>query len=253
MPAPGVLLDLDGTLVDTNHLHALAWWRAFRRFDRGFPMQRIHDLIGMGGDKLVPELVGHDLDGATDAWAEEFHQLFDEVTLLPGARDLVQTLHDSGRTVVLASSSPAKDLDRFRRLLDVDAWIDGATSSDDADESKPDAEIFEVAMDRYDLDRASTIAIGDTVWDAKAATKAGVGFIGVRTGGANSDELRREEPSRSTTTPPPWPRPPARRRPPGSADPGDGSAPPTLAESAAWAMRESNPRPPARHAGALAN
>lgn len=192
MSSPGVLLDLDGTLVDTNHLHALAWWRAFRRFDRTFPMQRIHDLIGMGGDKLVPELVGHDLDGASDAWSEEFHRLFDDVTLLPGARDLVQRLHDIGRTVVLASSAPAEDLDRFRQLLDSDPWIDGATSSDDADESKPDAEIFDVAIDRYRLDRAATIAIGDTIWDAKAATKAGVGFIGVRTGGAHPDELRRE-------------------------------------------------------------
>ncbi len=192
MSSPGVLLDLDGTLVDTNHLHALAWWRAFRRFDRTFPMARIHDLIGMGGDKLVPELVGHDLDGASDAWSEEFDRLFDDVTLLPGARDLVQRLHDSDRTVVLASSSPTEVLDRFRELLDVDAWIDGATTSDDADESKPDAEIFEVAMARFHLDRASTIAIGDTIWDAKAAAKAAIGFIGVTTGGAHPDELRNE-------------------------------------------------------------
>jgi HAD superfamily hydrolase (TIGR01509 family) len=192
MGEPGVLLDLDGTLVDTNHLHALAWWRAFRRFDLTFPMQRIHDLIGMGGDKLVPELVGHDLDGASDAWSEEFHRLFDEVTLLPGARTLVQSLHDAGLTVVLASSSPTEDLDQFRELLHVDAWIDGATSSDDAEESKPDAEIFEVAIARFHLDPASTIAIGDTVWDAKAARRAGVGFIGVKTGGAHPDELRRE-------------------------------------------------------------
>ncbi len=192
MSSPGVLLDLDGTLVDTNYLHALAWWRAFRRFDRTFPMQRIHHLIGMGGDKLVPELVGHELDGASDAWSEEFHRLFDDVTLLPGARDLVQRLHDAGRTVVLASSSPAEVLDRFRELLDVDAWIDGATTSDDADESKPDAEIFEVAMARYHLDRSSTIAIGDAIWDAMAAAKAGIGFIGVTTGGAHPDELRSE-------------------------------------------------------------
>lgn len=192
MNASGALLDIDGTLLDTNYLHSLAWWRAFRRLGLVFPMQRIHDLVGMGGDKLVPELVGHPLEGASDAWSEEFQRLFDEVTLLPGARELVQRLHDGGLSVVLASSAPANDLERFREVLDVDHWIVGATSSDDVDQSKPEPDLFDVAMDRYHLDRARTMAIGDTPWDAKAATAAGIGFVGVETGGSHPDELRRE-------------------------------------------------------------
>ncbi len=187
--SPGALLDVDGTLVDTNHLHALAWWRALRRLDRTYPMASIHRLIGMGGDKLVPELTGREIDGASDAWQEEFHRLLDEVTLLPGARGLVRALHDAGMVVVLASSAPEDDVARFRELLDVDDWLEGATSSDDADASKPDADIFEVAMDRFGLDPAQTVAIGDTTWDAKAAARAGIAFVGVETGGTDRQPL----------------------------------------------------------------
>jgi HAD superfamily hydrolase (TIGR01509 family) len=185
----GALLDVDGTLVDTNHLHALAWWRALRRLDRTYPMASIHRLIGMGGDKLVPELTGREIDGASDAWQEEFHRLLDEVTLLPGARELVRALHDAGLVVVLASSAPEDDVERFRQLLDVEEWLAGATSSDDADASKPDADIFEVAMDRFGLDPAQTVAIGDTTWDAKAAARAGIAFVGVETGGTDRQPL----------------------------------------------------------------
>lgn len=192
MSRPGVLLDLDGTLVDTNHLHALAWWRAFRREGRTFPLQRIHDLIGMGGDKLTVELMGRSDPEAESLWSEEFHRLFDEVTLLPGARELVEALHDHGLTVVLATSAPADDLDRFLDVLRIDQWIAGATSSDDADESKPDPDIFREAMDRYDLAPATTIAVGDTIWDARAAQSAGIGFVGVSSGGTHPDVLRRE-------------------------------------------------------------
>lgn len=193
MPDPpgvaGALLDIDGTLVDTNHLHALAWWRALRRFDRTYPMASIHRLIGMGGDKLVPELTGDEIDGADDAWQQEFHRLLGEVTLLPGARELVRTLHDAGLVVVLASSAPEDDVARFRELLDVDDWLEGATSSDDAEASKPDADIFEVAMDRFGLDPAQSVAVGDSIWDAKAAARAGIAFVGVETGGTDRQAL----------------------------------------------------------------
>jgi HAD superfamily hydrolase (TIGR01509 family) len=184
-----VLLDVDGTLLDTNYLHALAWWRALRRHGRTYPMHQIHALIGMGGDKLVPELAGEDIDGASDDWSEEFHRLLDDVSLLPGARTLVETLHDVGLVVVLASSAPGDDVDRFREVLEVDRWLAGATSSDDADGSKPDADIFEVAMDRYGLDPARTVAVGDSIWDAKAAVRAGIHFVGVETGGTEAARL----------------------------------------------------------------
>ncbi|QXC60872.1 HAD family hydrolase [Aquihabitans sp. G128] len=186
---PGVLLDVDGTLLDTNHLHTLAWFRAFRRFDQVHPMHEIHRLVGMGGDKLVPELAGEEVDGLEDAYGEEFDRLFDDVTLLPGARELVQALHDVGLRLVLASSAKEEDLDRFREVLDVDRWLAGWTSSGDADASKPESDIFDVAIERFALDRARTIAIGDATWDAKAAGRAGVGFVGVATGGTAAADL----------------------------------------------------------------
>jgi len=192
---PGVLLDVDGTLVDTNHLHVLAWSRAFRRAGRPVPMHRIHERIGMGGDRLVADLLGEDApqaDAVTSAWAEEFHHLWPEVRLLPGAKHLVRTLHLRRRTVVLASSAPADDVDRFRKLLDVDDWLAGATSSDDADASKPDPDIFEVAIDRFDLDPSATVAVGDSVWDARAAARAGIGFVGVESGGTDRRVLTEE-------------------------------------------------------------
>lgn len=191
MSDPGALLDLDGTLVDTNHLHTVAWWRAFRRCGHTVPMQRIFERIGMGGDKLMAALLGGPDDGVKEAWSEEYHQLFDEVTLLPGARSIAERLTGLGFTVVLATSAPPEDLERYREILGIDDCLAGATSSGDADESKPEADIFEVALDRFGLTPAGTIALGDTVWDAEAAAKAGIGFVGVLTGGHHPDELRR--------------------------------------------------------------
>lgn len=197
MARPGVLLDIDGTLLDTNHLHALAWWRGLRSLGFTRPLQRIHELIGMGGDKLVPELLGREVEGAEDAWEREFDLLLPEVTLLPGARALAELLHAEGFAVVLASSAPAPLVSRFRQVLDIDRWLVGDTSSGDVDRSKPDSDIFDVAIDRFGLTRATTVAIGDTVWDAKAASRARIGFVGVTTGGAHPDDLRRHGAARA--------------------------------------------------------
>ncbi|WP_421121648.1 HAD family hydrolase [Aquihabitans daechungensis] len=186
------MLDLDGTLVDTNHLHVIAWCRAFRRTGHDVPMYRIHQLIGMGGDDLIAELVGHDAPEVSEAWAEEFHHLRPEVRALPGARDLVRELHTRHQVVVFASSAPEEDVSAFRELLDVEEWIAGATSTDDAEAAKPHPDIFEVAMDRFDLDPAATLAVGDAVWDARAAARAGIGFIGVESGGTSREVLAAE-------------------------------------------------------------
>lgn len=189
MRRKGVLLDIDGTLVDTAHLHTLSWWRAFRLLGETIPMSRIHRLIGMGGDQLVPTAVGHDLDGAEDAYGRAFEQLYDEVTVLPGARTLVERLVDAGYTVVLASSARSQDLERFQDLLDIDDLIAGATDSSDAEQTKPAADIFDAAMAAHDLDRSCTTVVGDTVWDGLAAARAGVAFLGVETGGNAHDAL----------------------------------------------------------------
>jgi HAD superfamily hydrolase (TIGR01509 family) len=188
----GVLLDIDGTLVDTNHLHVIAWARAFARRGHEVAMHRIHRRVGMGGDQLVAELIGEDDPAVAEAWAEEFHHLWPEVRVLPGARDLVVALHELDLAVVLASSSPAGDVASFRRLLDVDDALAGATSAGDAEASKPDPGIFQAAMDRFGLDPAATVAIGDAVWDARAASRAGIGFLGVESGGTDRHVLERE-------------------------------------------------------------
>ena len=197
MTHPGVLLDVDGTLLDTNHLPTLAWWRAFRRLGRTFPMHAIHRLVGMGGDKLVPELAGEEVEGAVEAYGEEFDRLADDVSLLPGARALVEALHATGLRLVLASSAQEADLERFRSVLDIDDRLAGWTSSGDVDDSKPDGELFDTAIERFDLDRSRTIALGDTIWDGQAARRAGVGFVAVTSGGTAEEDLRRHGSART--------------------------------------------------------
>lgn len=186
---PGVLLDVDGTLLDTTHLHALAWWRALRSLGHTVPMSRIHGLVGMGGDRLVPELLGRDLDGASDAQSREFDRFDDEITLPPGARELVIGLAATGFAVVLSSSASTDDLERFRRILDVDDHLVGATHAGDVDSTKPDPEVFDIAVERHGLDPNRTTVVGDTIWDGLAARRADLAFLGVTTGGSSHDAL----------------------------------------------------------------
>ncbi|HEY4375887.1 MAG TPA: HAD-IA family hydrolase, partial [Acidimicrobiales bacterium] len=112
--------------------------------------------------------------------------------VLPGARQLVHALSEAGLAVVLASSAPRDHLDRFREILDVEDHLAGATSADDVDASKPEPDVFNLALDRFDLERGGSLAIGDTIWDARAAQRAHLVFAAVRTGGADADVLRRE-------------------------------------------------------------
>lgn len=185
----GILLDIDGTLLDTSHLHTLSWWRALRALGETVPMTRLHRLIGMGGDQLVPEALGHELEGADDEYGRQFERFYEEVVCLPGAHRLVEVMVDRGFTVVLASSAREADLKRFRQVLGVDDLIAGATSSDDAESTKPDSEIFDVALDDYGLDRDRTTVIGDTIWDGQAAQRGGLAFLGVESGGNPREAL----------------------------------------------------------------
>src|SRR5436305_10595090 len=115
-----VLLDVDGTLIDTNYHHALAWYRAFRRHGIVLPLWRIHRHVGMGGDQLIPALAGDDVDedAISDARKEEYRKLIDEVSPLEGARGLIEDLKERGFTVVLASSAPQDEIDHYLELLD---------------------------------------------------------------------------------------------------------------------------------------
>jgi len=186
-----VLLDVDGTLVDSNWIHTLAWSRALRACGvEGVAMARIHPLVGMGADRLVEELLGHPVDGASDAHHAAYEELRPDVRALPGARDLVRALHERGLAVVLASSSKEDELEFLRQVLEVDDWVDGATSADDAEQSKPSPDIFRAALEVAGVEAADAAVVGDTRWDVQAATELGLPTVGVCTGGTRPDELR---------------------------------------------------------------
>lgn len=185
----GVLLDVDGTLVDTNYLHTLAWSRAFRKSGEWAPMNAIHRLVGMGGDNLVPKLLGHQSPEAEEARSVCYRALINEARVFPGAHDLVVALHDRGLATVLATSSPSDELDILLQLLEIDPYLDAKTTADDIERSKPSPEVFLTAMETGSLDPARTLAIGDSIWDVEAARDAGIGCIGVESGGFSRHEL----------------------------------------------------------------
>ncbi len=188
----GVLFDVDGTLVDTNYLHALAWSRAFRRLGEWAPMNSIHRSIGMGGEQLVRSLLGHDDEQLHEAHSEEYAELSDDVRVIPGATELLNGVHDLGLVVVLATSAPAEQLDQLRSLLDVDDAIDATTCADDVDEAKPAPSVFTAACEAGGIDPERALVVGDSIWDVRAARAAGIACIGVETGGFSAHELREE-------------------------------------------------------------
>ena len=188
-----ILLDLDGTLVDANYQHALAWFRALRSRGVVVPIWRIHRHIGMGGDQLVTAVAGEDVeerygDELRAAEHEEFLRMRAECEPLAGANELLHALHDRAAAVILASSASHDDVQHFLGLLDAAAVIDGWTTSDDVEKSKPHPDIVRAALDKApDVDRA--VMIGDSRWDVEAAARAGLETACVLTGGWSTQEL----------------------------------------------------------------
>ncbi|TKV29569.1 HAD family hydrolase [Arthrobacter sp. NamB2] len=191
----GVLFDVDGTLVDSNYQHTLAWWQAFRRFGHDVPMAEIHRAIGMGGDKLVAHLLGEDRDAEQDAELDSTHGAIFS-TYWPGLRpfagagELVRRCADDGLTVVLASSASKQELGVLRGIIDADEAISAATSSSDAENSKPSPDILEAALDAGGLKAANAVFVGDSVWDVLAASELAIPTIGLASGGTSEAELR---------------------------------------------------------------
>jgi HAD superfamily hydrolase (TIGR01509 family) len=190
------VLDVDGTLVDTNYQHALAWYRAFRSLGETYPIWRIHRLIGMGGDQLVAALGGDDVekrigDDVRERWVEEVDPLMPETALLPGARELIVALKERGHRVVLASSGKPHHVERALDLLDARDLADAWTTSEDVEETKPAPDLLQVALKKVgEPADAPSVVIGDSVYDVEAATNAGMPAIVVRSGGFGDDELR---------------------------------------------------------------
>ena len=190
---PTAILDIDGTLVDTNYHHAVAWYRAFRQHGVVLPVWRIHRHIGMGGDQLVGALVGEQVEnekGDDIRTAEKalYLSLIEEVEPMEGARQLIVDLKDSGHTVVLASSAKADEVDHYLDLLDARDLADGWTTSADVETTKPAPDLVVAARDK--AGGGAAVMVGDTPWDVKAAARANVETVAVLTGGFAEAELR---------------------------------------------------------------
>ena len=189
------VLDVDGTLVDSNYQHALAWYRALRSLGETFPIWRIHRLIGMGGDQLVIALGGQELEDRVGEegrkrQGKEVDELIGEVAPLPGARDLLLAVKERGHRLVLASSGQPRHVDVALDLLDARDVADAWTSSEDAEATKPAPDLLQVALRKLGAPAdAASVMIGDSVWDVEAAKKAGMPAIVVRSGGFGDDEL----------------------------------------------------------------
>lgn len=186
------VFDVDGTLVDTNYHHALAWHRAFRQYGLTVPIWRLHRGIGMGGDKFVAHVAGAEVEAAhgddlREAWTGEFDKLIPEIQPLEGARELLEEAKGRGFRVVLASSGKAKHIEAFLDLFDGRSVADAWTTSDDADQSKPAPDIIEAALQR--VGGGSGAMIGDSTWDCLAAAKLGLPTIALCTGGFSVSEL----------------------------------------------------------------
>jgi len=186
------ILDIDGTLVDSNYHHAIAWYRAFCAHDVPLPMWRIHRHIGMGGDQLVAALCGDDVerhrgDDIRGTEKERYTELIGEVRPLEGARGLIEDLKRDGRRVVLASSAKPEEVDHYLDLLDARELADAWTTSGDVERTKPEPDLINAALER--LDGAPAMMVGDSTWDCAAARKAGVETLAVLTGGFSAQEL----------------------------------------------------------------
>jgi HAD superfamily hydrolase (TIGR01549 family) len=188
----GVLFDIDGTLVDTNYLHALAWRRVF--LERGEPeitTPRIHRLVGMGTDELLEILCGRPRPELKPDRARHFDALKPDIRAFPRAADLLRAGHDRGARVVLATSADKSDLEALLAAIDADAAIDAVTSADEVEAAKPAPDVFSVALDEAGTAPEATVVVGDTVWDVEAATRAGLRCVTVTTGGICRAELEK--------------------------------------------------------------
>jgi HAD superfamily hydrolase (TIGR01509 family) len=189
-----ILFDVDGTLVDSNYLHVDSWQRAFEASGARVDAWRIHRAIGQDSARLLHELVG-DRDDEWVARAKELHSrdyraMADRLHAFAGAADLLRALHGRGLRTVLATSAPDDELDLLRAVLSAGDAVTATTSADDVEEAKPDPGILQVALDRVGAEAGEAVMIGDSVWDMRAASAAGVRAIGVRAGGTGPDELR---------------------------------------------------------------
>jgi HAD superfamily hydrolase (TIGR01549 family) len=189
-----VILDVDGTLVDTNYHHAIAWHRALRAHGHTVQMWKVHRHIGMGGDQIVSALIGEgaaerDGEGIRAQEADAYKELIGEVEPMEGARGLIEDLSErEGFSVVLASSAKEKEVDHYLDLLDARDLVDAWTTSADVERTKPSPDLVHAALEKSPDGPA--LMVGDSIWDVKAARAADVPTLAVLTGGFSEAELR---------------------------------------------------------------
>jgi phosphoglycolate phosphatase-like HAD superfamily hydrolase len=191
-PAATAILDIDGTLVDTNYQHVVAWQRAFRAQGLQVPASRIHRHVGMGGDRLVAKVAGREFelehgDAVRAAEGAIYGEIIDEVAPFDGAKELLRQLRRHDYRIVLASSAKSEEVERYVEMLDARELADGWTTSKDVESTKPSPELVEAALE---IGSTPAVMVGDTAWDVVAARKVGVPCLAVLTGGIGALELR---------------------------------------------------------------
>ena len=195
MSATVAILDIDGTLVDTNYQHAIAWYRAFRHHGIVLPVWRIHRHIGMGGDQLIAALTDERTEREQgeeirSTESELYRELIDEVETMHASRELIEELKRRGHVVILASSAKDWEVERYLDLLGARDLADGWTTSADVQATKPQPDLVHAALERAGQEDRDAVMVGDTPWDVRAAANAGVPTLAVLTGGFSVDELK---------------------------------------------------------------
>ncbi len=185
-----VLLDVDGTLVDSSYLHTLAWWYACREHGIAVKMVTLHRLIGMGGDQLVPALIGREMPELDDAHSRYYRDYIEQVPVLPGASELIAELHRREVTTVVATSGGPDDLELILGKIPTSPLLDHVVTGADAGESKPAPDIAVVALRVAGAEPDDAVFVGGTGWDVEAAGRTGIPCVGVLSGGWSAQELR---------------------------------------------------------------
>lgn len=188
------VFDVDGTLVDTNHLHVVTWWEAFRQAGHRVPMHAIHRSVGLGSTDLIARLLGEDRDKDRDEELNAAHttlyaQYFDRLPAFEDAGRLLRRLHENDWAVVLATSASGPELNALRKALDADDAITATASADDVEQGKPAPEPVEHALELAGVAPGRAVFVGDTVWDMRAGSRAGVRCVAVLCGGIARADL----------------------------------------------------------------
>ena len=199
LPLSALILDVDGTLVDSNELHVKAWRDAFAKFGKNLPLEEIRPHIGKGGDLLVPDLLNAREMQQFSSELKEFRRehfrstYLEKVKPFPGITGTLRQFHEMGLKMILATSSDPLEVEHFIELLEIEEIIEGSTSKEDAEFSKPSPEIFQAALERLGTPAEKTLTVGDTPYDILAAHRASLPIAAVTCGGFDRERLERAE------------------------------------------------------------